>query len=424
MFLDYLELALQNIRSRRLRSWLTILGIVIGVTAVVALIAIGQGMKKSIEQEFEAIGFDTILMFPGGLGGGQGGGPGGGGFFAGASQPIVLNLDALGRFPGQVEKYGFTRNETAMVKSPGFEGQGLLRVTGLSPGITDDFHGYFRGFSIGEGRGFQTEDRYAVILGNQVATDLKVTVEQEIEIDQKKFKVIGILAAIQARGGLGAGGINNALYIPVRAMAEMYSREKEKEGKEGVFASTVLIKAAKGAKVADVSNRVKAIMTRQGTPVNTVTAEEINNRINGVLGIMQMTLAAIAAISLLVGAIGVMNTMYTSVLERTREIGILKAVGAKDKHVLGLFLIESGLIGVIGGIIGIVCGVALSSGTSGFVGRALAIGPVGGGGFNPAFSVELIVGTLLFSFLLGAISGTLPARMAAQLRTVEALRYE
>ena len=136
-----------------------------------------------------------------------------------------------------------------------------------------------------------------------------------------------------------------------------------------------------------------------------------------------MTLAAIAAISLLVGAVGVMNTMYTSVLERTREIGILKAIGAKDGHILSLFLIESGLIGLIGGAIGILCGVALSSGASGFITRALAFGPLGGGA-GAEFSPELIIGTLIFSFVLGALSGVLPARQAAQLRPVEALRYE
>ncbi|MBI1742182.1 ABC transporter permease [Candidatus Acetothermia bacterium] len=430
MLLDYMELALHNIRSRKLRSWLTILGIVIGVTAVVALIAIGQGMKQSVEKEFEAIGFDTILMFPGGLGGqgagggGQGGGGGGGGFFGGAQQPTKLNVSILGNFPKIIEKYGYTRVEAVEVSSPAMHG--VLRSTGLSPEVTKDFRGYFRGFEMAEGREFQENDDFAVILGNQIATDLKANSGTEIEIDKKKFKVIGILTAIQTRGGFGAGGINNAIYIPIKTMEAMFTKKDKDatEGKEGTIVSTILIKAAKGTKVADVSQQVRQIMNRQGTPVNTVTAEEINNRINGVLGTVQTTLAAIAAISLLVGAIGVMNTMYTSVLERTREIGILKAVGAKDRHVLGVFLIESGLIGLIGGTLGILLGVAISSGAGGFMGRALAFGPIGGGSFSPDFSPVLIIGTLLFSFVLGAISGTLPARMAAQLRTVEALRYE
>jgi putative ABC transport system permease protein len=117
--------------------------------------------------------------------------------------------------------------------------------------------------------------------------------------------------------------------------------------------------------------------------------------------------------------------MYTSVLERTREIGILKAIGAKDGHILSLFLIESGLIGFLGGVIGVLCGIGLSVLSSGFVARALAFGPVGGGAsFGAEFSVGLIIGTLVFSFVLGALSGVLPARQAAHLRPVEALRYE
>jgi putative ABC transport system permease protein len=414
MLLDYLDLAYHNIRSRQLRSWLTVLGIVIGVTAVVALIAIGQGMKRSVEREFEAIGYDTIIAFPGG---GIGQGPGGGGFFGGGLTAQPINLDVIRQIP-QVAQVGALRIETAMVTSRKMEGQGFLRVTGLGPGVRENFSGYFRSFALAAGRDFQPDDQFVAVLGNRLATDLGVTVGDEITIDNQNFTVIGILQPIeQGRGGIGFGNINNALFVPMKALETL----NQDEGK----VSIVLIKAAKGAKVSDVANRIKAAMSRQGTPVSTVTAEEISQRISGVLGGIQMTLAAIAAISLLVGAVGVMNTMYTSVLERTREIGILKAIGAKDGHILSLFLIESGLIGFLGGVIGVLCGIGLSVLSSGFVARALAFGPVGGGAsFGAEFSVGLIIGTLVFSFVLGALSGVLPARQAAHLRPVEALRYE
>lgn len=413
MLLDYFDLAYHNIRSRRLRSWLTVLGIVIGVTAVVALIAIGQGMKRSVEKEFEAIGYDTIIVFPG-ASFAQGGGPG---FFSGGLQPQALDLNALRQIP-QVARIGYLRIETAMVTSVGMEGQGFLRVTGLGPGVKENFGGYFRSFTLEAGRTFELDDQFVAVLGNQLAANLKVGVGDEISVDNKTFKVIGVLQAIeQGRGGISFGNLNNALFVPINALEAL----NQDEGK----ASIVLVKAAKGAKVTEVAERIKTVMSRQGSPVSTVTAEEISQRISGILGAIQMTLAAIAAISLLVGAIGVMNTMYTSVLERTREIGILKAIGAKDGHILGLFLIESGLIGLIGGIIGVLCGIGISVGANGFIGRALAFGPMGGGAsFGAEFSAELIIGTLFFSFVLGAISGTLPARQAAQLRPVEALRYE
>ena len=156
----------------------------------------------------------------------------------------------------------------------------------------------------------------------------------------------------------------------------------------------------------------------------TITAEEVSQQISNVLGTLQFTLAAIAAISLLVGGIGVMNTMYTSVLERTREIGIMKAVGAKSRDVLAIFLIESGLMGILGGLMGVALGAGLSVAASRLLGGALAFGPAGGTTMAVAISPELILMALAFSFLLGALSGGLPARQAAKLRPVQALHYE
>jgi putative ABC transport system permease protein len=408
-------------RSRQLRSWLTILGIVIGVTAVVALIAIGQGMQRSVKKQFEVIGYDTIIAFPGGgfaVPEGQGErrppmpmmGLGGG------TPPVALDLGVLERFP-QVAKFGYLRTETAIVKSSKM--QGFLRLTGLSLGITEKFSGYFNGFPLAEGRNFQEGDQFVVILGHQVAANLGVGLGDEITIEDQTFQVVGILAEMEKRGGaIGFRGMENALFVPISALEALY-------GKAGTI-SMALVKATEGADVAKVAEQVRLILSQQGNPVSTVTAEEISKQIGSVLGTMQMTLAAIAAISLLVGGVGVMNTMYTSILERTREIGIMKAVGAKDRHVLNLFLIESGLMGIIGGAIGTLFGIGVSTAAGRFMmGGALAFGPMmEGGSFAAGFSPGLILGALAFSFVLGAISGALPARRAAKLRPVEALRYE
>jgi putative ABC transport system permease protein len=419
MLLDYMRLAFHSIRRRQLRSWLTILGIVIGVTAVVALIAIGQGMQQSVKKEFEAIGYDTIIVFPGGAGMGREGGEGGMppmGMFGGRAPSVALNLETLKQSP-QVKQVGYLRTETAIVRSAGVQGQGFLRLTGLSSGITDQFRGYFNEFTLAEGRGLQPDDQSVVILGNQVAADLGVGLGDEITIEKENFQVIGILAPTQVKGGLTFGGLNNALFVPIKALEALY-------GGEGTI-SMALVQAAQGADVTKVAQQVKALLSQQETPVTTTTAKEIGQRISSVLGTIQMTLAAIAAIALVVGAIGVMNTMYTSVLERTREIGIMKAVGAKNRSVLNLFLIESGLMGIIGGMIGILFGVGVSSVASRFLGGVLSFGPIGGGSsFGASFSPALIIGTLVCSFALGAISGVLPARRAAKLRPVEALRYE
>jgi len=422
MLWDYLRLAWRGIRRRQVRSWLTVLGIVIGVTAVVALIAIGRGMQNSVKQQFEAIGYDTIIVIPSGAAGK----PEGQMLLmqqmmmqrlGGQSETASLNLQTLERLP-QVAQVGYLRTETAVVKSPAM--QGFLRVTGLSPGITEKFNSYFDGFLLAEGRKFQEGDRFVMILGDQAATDLGVSLGDELVIEGQSFQVIGILVPTEGRGGgFTFRNLDNALFVPIGALEALYGGEGQ--------VSMALVRAAEGAEVAKVAQLVKVVLAQQGTPAGTITAEEISERIGGVLGTIQVTLAAIAAISLLVGGIGVMNTMYTSVLERTREIGVLKAVGAKRKHILSLFLIESGLLGLIGGVIGVLLGAAVSGLAGRFMGRALAFGPLGsvsGGSLVPSLSPGLIVGALALSFLLGALSGAFPARQAARLRPVEALRYE
>lgn len=420
MLRDYIRLALHNIRHRQIRSWLTILGIVVGVAAVVALIAIGQGMQKSVQTQFEAIGYNTIIMFPGGTGDEGVMGPGGGmmRMMMGGTSSTAINIEALGRLP-QVVRAGVQRIETALVTSEYMEGQGFLRITGLSHGITDDFGAYFDGFPLAEGTSFGRSDGSVVILGGQVALDLGVATGNAIQIEGNDFEVIGILEGSESGGGgFTFRNLDTGLFVPIEALEALF-------GGEGTL-SLALIETTQEADVGEVSLMIRALFRQLGTPVGTITAEEMSEQLQGVLGTLQMVLAAIAAISLVVGGIGVMNTMYTSVLERTREIGIMKAIGAKDRQVLYLFLVESGFLGAIGGAIGVLLGVGLSSLASRLMGGGLAGGPAGGDGasFSASLSPGLIIGALAFSFVLGAIAGVLPARRGAKLQPVEALRYE
>ena len=234
-----------------------------------------------------------------------------------------------------------------------------------------------------------------------------------------RVEVIGILEGSESgRGGFSFRNLDTGLFVPIEALESLF-------GGEGTL-SLALIETTQDADVGEVSTMIRALFRQLGTPVGTLTAEEMSEQLQSVLGTLQMVLAAIAAISLVVGGIGVMNTMYTSVLERTREIGVMKAIGAKDRHVLYLFLVESGFLGAIGGAIGVLLGVGLSSLASRLMGGALGGGPGGGGGasFSASVSPGLIVGALAFSFVLGAIAGVLPARRGAKLQPVEALRYE
>jgi len=207
---------------------------------------------------------------------------------------------------------------------------------------------------------------------------------------------------------------DNSVRIPLDVAREIYNSPEEISG--------IFVLTSEGEKPSVVADRLTRSLRRfrnldEGEEDFSVsTAEQTIAQLNTILSIVTIFLSGIAAISLIVGGIGIMNTMYTTVLERTREIGIMKAIGARNNSILLLFLIESGILGLAGGIVGIGLGFVISK-----IGELIAI-QMGASFFRSSFSVFLIVGSLVFSFLIGMISGALPARQAAMLQPVEAFR--
>lgn len=407
MFVDYLGLSWQSIKNRRLRSWLTILGIVIGVTAIVTLISIGQGVQDSILNEFEKLGYNTITVLPGSINTRRGGFSNVGGNSTDYLDPAVIkNIE-------QIKSTGLIRTETGLVNSEDLEGQAFLRVTGLSQSVLTDFDAYFDGFPVASGELFSfSGEEKQVVLGSKISEDLGVSTGGQIQVEGQAFTVTGILTPDEdSDGGFNFyGDLDSGVFVPYRTMDFLYGGGKQ--------VSIMLLELSESANVSEIAETIENSYTDNNSAATTITTEEISKRVNNALGTIQIALAGIAAISLLVGGVGVMNTMYTAVLERTREIGVMKAVGAKNKSILNLFLIESGLLGLIGGIIGTLFGVVLSIIAGKFIEQALSAP------FSPSFRPTLIVGAVAFSFLLGAISGVLPARQASSLQPVEALRYE
>jgi len=432
--LDFMRLAIRSIKSRSVRSWLTVIGVLIGITAVVALISMGQGVQRAIHQQFEKIGYDLILVMPrfsGGFGGPEG-----------EQQGRPIELSVLSQLPG-IKAFAPLLTRTLPVETPKMEG--FLRVTGLTAEATKEFAGYFGGFELESGRGLEVADGAArvAVLGGRAAENLGVRLGDKIRLGDQEFEVVGVLKRIgrtvqrevtQRPGGQGmAGGfqrggmsfafgrfrIDDAIFIPFETMQELMAQSDQLQN-PGTRVSLVLVKARTAADVGAVAQRIEEELIRQGSSFNVTTVQEISQNIGNMLQGIEMALAAIAGISLLVGGVGVMNTMYTSVLERTREIGIMKAVGAKAYHILMIFLIESGLMGLVGGAIGVILGLLLGIVAISFVTRILGMALP----FQAAFSPGLILGALVFSFLLGALSGVWPARKAAKLEPVEALRYE
>jgi len=524
MLRDYLRLSIKSLRHRSLRSWLTVLGIVVGVAAVVALIAIGGGMQRSVKQQFETIGYNTIILGSAGgktltsaktigspatnpqgskteplvrkptgskpdagtpdleslkheldaavesgkmtseeaskayvmagvrsgqltreqavaayqqmMGSTQESGDPKAGLRAQANQSAsavhmsgLEVLQSLKSLP-MVAAAGAQREETAMVTSEEMNGLGILRLIGMTPSMPENFPLYFAGYVIGQGRTFTDDDLNVVVLGPNVASDLEVDVGDEIVVESTPFEVIGILTEqeTESNGGFTVGDVRYSLFVPLPALESLF-------GNYGSF-SMGLVEVTEGTNIEQATKLVRDTFTQAGTPVSVTTASELSAQIGAALGSVNLTLSAIAAIALLVGALGVMNTMYMSVLERTREIGIMKAVGAKDRDVLGLFLIESSMLGFIGGALGILLGAGISGLAGRLISSSLTVGTVTQAveaaglhaseatGIHPVFSPWLILAALGLSLALGALAGVLPAWRGAKLPPVKALRYE
>ena len=387
---DLLGIALRGLLHRKKRSWLTIIGILIGITAVVALVSLGTSMQLAVKRSFEELGYDVMMILPGELGGGFGG-P------ASFGASFEIDVDALSRVEG-VGEIGLMSYASVYVKAGTQEG--FLDALGASENIFSFFKAEMKA-----GRVFSSGDRDAVVLGAEMAAELGLKVGDTLEIEGRRFTVIGIYSADSRLD-------EDVIIMPLQAMQDLL-------GEKGV--SMVFVRAAPGYDVGEVAERIEDFLyrTRGRRDLSVQTMEEVHEVVQQALGILGAFLGGIAGIALLVGGIGVMNTMYTAVLERTREIGVMKAVGARNSQIMTIFLLESGLMGLTGGALGTGIGALLNTAAV-----AAAKAALGARVLEYGTSWWLVLGALGFSFLVGSLAGLLPARAAAKLDPVEALRYE
>jgi putative ABC transport system permease protein len=332
---------------------------------------------------------------------------------------------------------------TRVVSVDGPSASGFLRVTTPSLSFLTAFPSILGGFKIESGTTFTNTTENEVVIGARSAGSLGVNVGNAITVDGNEFTVVGILApskttsaesstaADGTRNGTTravtstVGGISGGASLLARGMTNtddslfvLQERAVLLWSSQAANSFTI-VRMATGAKVDQVMTSISAELATQGVKATPVSVQQIAASIQGTLGMIETVLASIAAVALIVGGVGLMNTMYTSVLERTREIGILKAVGARDGQVMALFLIDSGLMGLIGGVLGLLLGGVLS-----FFGTRLLGPALGVGSFQPVFGATLIVGVLVASFVIGALSGAWPAWRASRLNPVEALAAE
>lgn len=384
MLRDLTLLALRNLTAHKARSALTLIGIAIGMTAVVALVSLSLGAQRAIERQFAKLGADVIFVVPaGGLG---------------EPRPAQLDLSLLKNIAG-VRSVGAVRREILSVKStatPGF-----LTVVGVRP--FDDTK-LFGALELAEGRLFgwgQDE----VVLGAGAARELKVALGESVAIQNRVFRVVGLLKRT------GNDQDDYALYLSLEKLEELV-------GEKGLV-SIAFVRAAPDVDPTMLAQEIQRVLRESLAEREFIvqSSKQLSELVSGVLTVLRWTLGAIAGISLLVGGVGVTNTMLMAILERTHEIGVLKAVGARREHIIALFLIESSLLGLLGGVAGVLVGGAIAQSIT-LAARQFLRTDL----FSVALDGTLILGALGFSTLLGALAGLWPAARAARLDPVEALR--
>jgi putative ABC transport system permease protein len=396
------KMAMDSIISNKMRSFLTMLGIIIGISSVITIVSLGQGGQNTITGEFEKLGSATINVSIDAVKAGQSD------FITFEDiKQIKEKVDTVKYIAPSISKQGVAISDTLNKRAS---------ITGTN---TDGL--IIQNLEILYGRLFNereyTEGKNVVIIDENAALDLfgyTDIIGKNIKIGSRqsplKVTVIGVTKSIM--GSFGGGNIREMpafLYVPASLMQNMYSSE--------FSIDRISIMATDKSTSEDAGNGAKNILesrhNNRGKEI--YKAENALNQldqINNVLGIFTAFIGAVAAISLLVGGIGVMNIMLVSVTERTREIGIRKAIGATTSAILLQFLTESVIVSLIGGIIGMIIGIL----------GAYAIGSFAD--ITPALSISVIIGAILFSSAVGIFFGIYPARKAAKLDPIDALRYE
>ena len=397
-----MKLSAGNIMKKGVRSWLTMIGIFVGIAAVVSLISLGQGMNDAIKSQFASMGSDIIIVMPGS------------GFQSIGSSKLTKHDEDIIRSVKGVENdapFMFRLSKLTFDREVAYS-----MVIGTP---SDDRYKVIEEMStfktvLGRSR-FYPSDRYSAAVGYTLAygdfiKGKNVRLNDKIMINDQAFKVVGIMDKV------GNPEDDKNVYIPLETAKDLFNDKDYNQ---------MIVKVQAGYSPSKVADDVKYRLRRdrnqkEGEEDFTVqTSEQIMESVGGILSTVQAVLVGIAMISLMVGGIGIMNTMYTSVLERTREIGIMKAIGAKNSDIMLIFIIEAGMLGTVGGVIGIIIGLGMSKTVEYY-----SVTVLGNDLLRASTSTELILGALAFSFIVGCFSGALPAMQASKLKPVESLRYE
>ncbi len=405
MLKDYFKIALRNLLHRRLRTFLTLIGIFIGIAAVVSLISLAQGFQTYLENEFKELGADKILIAPAGSSFGA----------TRTTNPLTLSdVKVVSRVSG-VKEVGFYwyksgkiewgKNDVAYAGVMAYdmgEGRKLIEEIMTVEAI--------------QGRMLKESDRNVAFIGydyaNYVGFEKKLGPGDKLKVNGLEFEVIGVAEKI------GNPNDDRQIYLTKYGFERVY-------GDVGEEVNAIFVRVNEGRAPSEVLENIeKELRTHRNLKegkedFEATTFEDLVKSFLTILNIAGFVLIGIAGISLVVGGVGIMNTMYTAVVERTKDIGIMKAIGARNSDILWLFLIESGFLGLIGGVLGVGLGLGFAK-----LVEFAGFNYLGTELLQAAIPLWLIIGALVFAFLLGSISGILPAKQAANMNPVDALRAE
>ena len=403
---SFLE-ALESLSANKLRAGLTILGIVIGVAAVIAMISIGRGAQNTITGSIQGIGTNLLFVFRGGSEDVRN------------PKPITLGDAAAIADP-------FQAPSVALV-APLLQGTGKVSYAGESTvtqinGVTPDYEAV-RNNGVSEGEFIREEhilgQASVALIGPETAENLfgrrEGLVGETIRIEGQPFRIIGVL---ESKGGSGFSNEDDRVLVPLTTAQSRLLRRSSRDRVD-----MLMVQAVDAASVPVATEEIAQILrARHRTEIGAddftiLSQQDFLDTARTITSVLTIFLGGIAAISLLVGGIGIMNIMLVSVTERTREIGLRKALGARKADILIQFLTESSVLSLIGGLIGIALGWLIS----------FAVGQIAAANnadITPAIGLDTVLMATLFSTAVGLFFGLYPANRAASLEPVEALRYE
>ncbi len=407
--IESMRIALRSIAANKMRSSLTMLGIIIGVMAVIAMLSIGRGAQAAITNQINSIGTNLLFIRPGATQQG--------GVRSAEGSAATLTMEDGEALVGQPNIVGVAPEVDSFGQLAYLGNNSNGRILGVTPEYLDTINANVADGDFVTAANVTARSAVAV-LGAQIAQDLFDTTEPvglSVRINGQAFRVIGVM---EAKGGTGALNADTQVYVPITTALSRLSRGGQFRGGNSI--SVLNVKITDPSVQNDVVQNISAILDQRHhvaqDDFSIQSQQDILNTANQVTGVLTIFLGGVAAVSLIVGGIGIMNIMLVSVTERTREIGIRKAIGAHKRDIMAQFLTEATILSLGGGLLGLLLGAIIA--------RVISGVQLGTTTLNTVVDIDAVLLAVLFSAAVGLFFGSYPANRAASLHPIEALRYE